>query len=69
MFWLHGGGLQTGSIFQFLYNGSVLATHGMILVATNYRLGQFGFLYGGDESAPGNVGLYDQVMALKWVCL
>ncbi|CAG2183689.1 unnamed protein product, partial [Oppiella nova] len=25
------------------------------------------FLYGGREDAPGNVGFYDQLLALKWV--
>jgi carboxylesterase type B len=69
MFWIHGGGLNTGSIYQSLYNGSVLATHEVVLVSANYRLGKFGFLYGADDSAPGNVGLYDQVLALKWVCI
>ena len=67
MFWIYGGGDVFGSIFQSWYNGSVLATQNVILVSVNYRIGWFGFLYGGEESAPGNVGLYDQVLALKWV--
>ncbi|CAG2178468.1 unnamed protein product, partial [Oppiella nova] len=67
MFWIHGGGLIGGSIFMSDYNGSVLATNDVVLVATNYRLGPFGFLYGDREDAPGNVGFYDQLLALKWV--
>ena len=67
MFWIYGGGLSVGSIFQKDYNGRVLATHDVIFVSVNYRLGHFGFLYGGDESAPGNVGFYDQLLVLKWV--
>ncbi|CAG2162484.1 unnamed protein product, partial [Oppiella nova] len=67
MFWIYGGGLTSGSIFFHDYNGSVLATHDVLLVAPNYRLGPFGFIYGGDETAPGNVGFYDQLLALKWV--
>ena len=67
MFWIYGGGLSLGSIFQPVYNGSVLATRDVVLVSANYRLGQFGFLYGGEESAPGNVGLHGQLLGLQWV--
>ena len=68
MFWIYGGGLSSGSIFQSVYNGSVLATHDIVFVSVNYRLGPLGFLYGGEESAPGNVGFFDQLLGLKWVC-
>ncbi|CAG2168479.1 unnamed protein product, partial [Oppiella nova] len=68
MVWFYGGGFVVGSIFQFPnYNGSVLATHDIVFVSINYRLGEFGFMYSGDESAPGNMGLYDQQLALQWV--
>ncbi|CAG2105294.1 unnamed protein product [Medioppia subpectinata] len=67
MFWIHGGGLNIGTIFQTWFNGSVLATNDVVVVSVNYRLGQFGFLYGDREDAPGNVGFYDQLLALKWV--
>ncbi|CAG2176983.1 unnamed protein product, partial [Oppiella nova] len=67
MFWIHGGALVLGSIFQDIYDGSVLATRDLVIVSTNYRLGQFGYLYGDREDAPGNVGFYDQLLALKWV--
>lgn len=69
MYWIHGGNLEFGTIFHPLYNGSVLATQGVVFVAPNYRVGKFGFLYGGDDSAPGNAGLYDQLLALEWVLL
>ncbi|CAG2119951.1 unnamed protein product, partial [Medioppia subpectinata] len=61
MFWIHGGGLTIGSIFQEWYNGSALATNDVVVVSVNYRLGPFGFLYGDREDAPGNVGFYDQL--------
>lgn len=32
-----------------------------------FRLGPLGFLYQANEMVPGNVGLRDQAMALKWV--
>ena len=67
MFWIHGGSFNTGTSFNISYNGSVLATHDVVIVTVNYRLGPFGFLYGAVETAPGNVGLYDQNFALKWV--
>ena len=69
MFWIHGGGFTIGSSFQWAYNGSALAAHDVVVVSINYRLGWFGFLFGDQESAPGNVGLFDQVLALQWVYL
>lgn len=42
-------------------NGSV------ILVVPQYRLNTLGFLATGDQASPGNYGLKDQAMALKWV--
>ena len=68
LFWIFGGNLVVGSTFQPQYDGSVLATQDVVVVSVNYRLGLFGFLYGNDTSAPGNAGLYDQILALQWVC-
>ena len=67
LFWIHGGGFFMGSSFSKSINGSALATYDVVIVTINYRLGPFGFLYGGSEDAPGNVGLYDQLLALKWI--
>jgi carboxylesterase type B len=61
-----GGGFVRGS--SDMFNGGPLATHDVVVVAINYRLGYFGFLYGEREDAPGNQGLYDQLLALQWVC-
>jgi carboxylesterase type B len=39
----------------------------VILVTLNYRVGALGFLSTEDSAAPGNAGLKDQVLALRWV--
>ena len=64
MVYIHGGGFRIG---KGNIHGLALASHDVVVVSINYRLGIFGFLYGGSEEAPGNVGLHDQVLALKWV--
>lgn len=52
-----------------MYDGRYLAhTETVIVVSMNYRIGAFGFLaLHGSSEAPGNVGLLDQRLALKWV--
>ena len=39
----------------------------VVLVGVNYRLGPLGWLSLGCEEAPGNLGLWDQRLALLWV--
>ncbi|GBM20686.1 Acetylcholinesterase-1 [Araneus ventricosus] len=68
LFWIYGGGFTFGSNRMDLYDASALAIHGNVIVVTiNYRLGLFGFLTSNTKDAPGNVGMYDIVMALQWV--
>ena len=43
MVWIHGGGNVAGSGVEALFNGEVLARHGVVVVNINYRLGVFGF--------------------------
>ena len=64
LFWIHGGSLLTGSNADF--DGRPMAARGdIVVIAINYRLGGFGFLYVPSKTA--NVGLLDQVAALNWV--
>ncbi|XP_049874735.1 juvenile hormone esterase-like [Pectinophora gossypiella] len=68
MVFFHGGGFVFG-------NGTDDAVHGpdfliekdVIIVSLNYRVGILGFLSLNCKDAPGNMGLRDQVQALKWV--
>lgn len=45
----------------------MLLDRDVVVVSFNYRLGPFGFLALGTADAPGNNGLKDQNLALKWV--
>lgn len=48
------------------YSAQTLATEGdLIVIVINYRLGPLGFASGG--WVPPNLGLHDQIFALKWV--
>ncbi|XP_064595928.1 uncharacterized protein LOC135462634 [Liolophura sinensis] len=64
--WIHGGGYIIG--YKNTYNAALLAgLNDVIVVTINYRLGVLGFLTTGDEHAPGNLGLRDQIVALQWI--
>ncbi|CAF4788681.1 unnamed protein product [Pieris macdunnoughi] len=67
MVYIHGGGFRDGSGSPFLYGPEYLVKNGVILVTLNYRLEVLGFLCLGIKEAPGNMGLKDQVEALRWV--
>ncbi|XP_046835897.1 juvenile hormone esterase-like [Vespa crabro] len=67
MVWIHGGGFYLGSGNDDMYSPDYIIRKDIILVTINYRLGVLGFLNLEDEVAPGNQGLKDQVMALRWV--
>ena len=73
MVWIHGGGNTAGSGVEALFNGEVLARHGVVVVNINYRLDVLGFFAHpaltkeSPHHAAGNYGLADQIMALHWV--
>jgi para-nitrobenzyl esterase len=73
MFWIHGGANIGGSGGGSLYNSGTLASHGVVTVTINYRLGIFGFFAHPEltresvHHASGNYGLMDQIVALHWV--
>lgn len=65
--WIHGGGFLGGSKSRFNYGPKFLVKHDVILVAINYRLGPYGFMCLGTPEVPGNQGLKDQLLALRWI--
>nr|XP_023011775.1 esterase B1-like [Leptinotarsa decemlineata]XP_023011783.1 esterase B1-like [Leptinotarsa decemlineata]XP_023011790.1 esterase B1-like [Leptinotarsa decemlineata]XP_023011794.1 esterase B1-like [Leptinotarsa decemlineata] len=69
MVYIHGGGFTSGSNSPKMYGPELLITEDIVMVAINYRIGIFGFLCLKDPSLeiPGNAGLKDQVLALRWI--
>ena len=73
MVWIHGGGFYTGSGSSNICNGEKLAQKGDVVVVNfNYRLGALGFLYfdeiaGANKNFDSNIGIKDQIAALKMV--
>ncbi|XP_078692376.1 neuroligin-4, X-linked-like isoform X2 [Branchiostoma floridae x Branchiostoma belcheri] len=66
MVFIHPGYFEEGA--GSMYDGSAIASWGQVIVVTfNYRLGLLGFLSTGEDNAPGNYGLLDQIAALTWV--
>jgi len=69
MVWIHGGGFKFGDGSETVYGPDYLLSKDIVFVSMNYRLGVLGFLSIDDPAAnvPGNAGLKDQSMALRWV--
>ncbi|MBD7982818.1 carboxylesterase/lipase family protein [Oerskovia merdavium] len=63
--WVHGGSLAHGSNALAGYDGTRFAQDGVVFVGVNYRLGAEGFSV--LDGAPRNLGLADQLAALRWV--
>ncbi|KAF9087736.1 hypothetical protein BGX29_000685 [Mortierella sp. GBA35] len=73
MFYIHGGSFINGAGSDPSFDGANMASRGQVIVVTiNYCLGVFGFFERIDAGIsrsvlPGNQGIRDQLLALKWV--
>ncbi|XP_068144374.1 juvenile hormone esterase-like [Drosophila tropicalis] len=68
MVYIHGGGFFSGSAGPYITGPEYfMDTQEVILVTMAYRLGPLGFLSTGHSDMPGNFGLKDQNLALRWV--
>ena len=67
MVFLHGGDFARGDANPDSYGPQLFMDHGIVLVGVNYRLGVLGFLSLDTEDLPGNLGLRDQAVALRWI--
>jgi para-nitrobenzyl esterase len=65
MVFIHGGAFALGSGHASVQDGTAFARSGVVLMSINYRLGVDGFLP--IDGAPTNLGLRDQIAALKWI--
>ncbi|KAF8264075.1 carotenoid ester lipase precursor [Lactarius quietus] len=71
--WIYGGGFEDGASAS--YDGTVIVNRSLALekpvvyVSLNYRLTAFGFLASQEvkDARVGNLGLWDQRLALYWV--
>ncbi|KAJ0180161.1 hypothetical protein K1T71_004752 [Dendrolimus kikuchii] len=67
MVYIHGGSFMSGSGDSDTYGPEYLFLHNVILVTLNYRLEALGFLCLDTPEVPGNAGIKDQVLALRWI--
>lgn len=67
--WIYGGGFASGSsqLYHTFEANNRIVSRGIIFASFNYRLGPLGFFSTGNDSAPGNYGVWDQVQALKFL--
>ncbi|KAK5641626.1 hypothetical protein RI129_010173 [Pyrocoelia pectoralis] len=67
LFFIHPGGFYCMTSASYWTGPQYFADRDVVLVTINYRLGSLGYMSTGDKWAPGNNGMKDQVVALKWV--
>ncbi|CAH2002355.1 unnamed protein product [Acanthoscelides obtectus] len=63
---IHGGFFMTGYSQKGIGDKYIMGKD-IVVVSFNYRLGALGFLSTEDDVVPGNNGLKDQALALKWI--
>lgn len=67
MVWIHGGSYTSGGGDAPIFDPAALVREqGVVVVSVTYRLGLLGYL-GGADGTPANLGLLDQLEALRWV--
>lgn len=67
MVWIHGGSYTSAAGDAPIFDPAALvAEQQVVVVAVTYRLGLLGYLGGGPDR-PANLGLLDQIEALRWV--
>ncbi|XP_017845020.1 esterase B1 [Drosophila busckii] len=69
MVYIYGGAFTIGGATREAYGPDYFMSKNIVLVTLNYRVDCLGFLSLKDPSlnVPGNAGLKDQVLALKWI--
>ncbi|CAG9762418.1 unnamed protein product [Ceutorhynchus assimilis] len=65
--WIHGGSFTSGNSSYVKFGPDYFLDQNLVFVSFNYRLGIFGFFSTEDGACPGNWGIKDQILALKWV--
>ncbi|KAF0760307.1 esterase FE4 isoform X1 [Aphis craccivora] len=67
MIFIHGGAFSYGSGSKNEFSPDYFLDENVIVVTMNYRLNALGFLNLDIDECPGNMGLKDQLLAIKWV--
>ncbi|XP_075145144.1 esterase B1-like [Haematobia irritans] len=70
MVYIFGGGFSAGSATRDLYSPDYFMEKDVVIVTLNYRVDSLGFLSVVKDPSlqiPGNAGLKDQILALKWI--
>lgn len=73
MLFIYGGGFNRGDSCYKTYDGEAICQHGCVFVNINYRVAVLGFLAlkelakRNENGITANLGILDQIKALKWV--